>query len=105
MRFTNDQTQDEDHIRINIKTIEEFKDDEVLSTNNNRLVEAGIQVCRQGFNMLNLLIHKRGLTYLHLDYNFNLKPTKTLAPKNVKVSFWERISPYSRAFTSCQNDC
>ena len=37
MRFTNDQTQDEDHIRINIKTIEEFKDDEVLSTNNNRL--------------------------------------------------------------------
>lgn len=49
-------------------------------------VEAGLQVCRQGFNMLNLLIHKRGLTYLHLDYNFNLKPTKTLTTKERKKS-------------------
>ena len=49
-------------------------------------VEAGIQVCRQGFNMLNLLIHRKGLTYLHLDYNFNLKPTKTLTTKERKKS-------------------
>lgn len=49
-------------------------------------VEAGLQVCRQGFNMLNLLIHKRGLIYLHLDYNFNLKPTKTLTTKERKKS-------------------
>jgi pre-mRNA-processing factor 8 len=28
-------------------------------------VEAGLQVCRQGFNMLNLLIHRKNLTYLH----------------------------------------
>ena len=32
-------------------------------------VEAGLQVVRQGFNTLNLLIHRRGLNYLHLDYN------------------------------------
>lgn len=31
-------------------------------------VEAGLQVCRQGFNMLNLLIHRKNLNYLHLDY-------------------------------------
>ncbi|CAF1930862.1 unnamed protein product [Brassica oleracea] len=31
-------------------------------------VEAGLQVCRQGHNMLNLLIHRKGLNYLHLDY-------------------------------------
>lgn len=49
-------------------------------------VEAGLQVCRQGFNMLNLLIHRKGLTYLHLDYNFNLKPTKTLTTKERKKS-------------------
>ncbi|CUM64486.1 uncharacterized protein PRCAT00002091001 [Priceomyces carsonii] len=49
-------------------------------------VEAGLQVCTQGFNMLNLLIHKKGLTYLHLDYNFNLKPTKTLTTKERKKS-------------------
>ena len=44
-------------------------------------VEAGIQVVRQGFNTLNLMIHRRGLNYLHLDYNFNLKPVKTLTTK------------------------
>ena len=49
-------------------------------------VEAGLQLCKQGHNMLNLMIHKRGLTYLHLDYNFNLKPTKTLTTKERKKS-------------------
>ncbi|KAK9243644.1 NUC071 domain-containing protein [Lipomyces tetrasporus] len=49
-------------------------------------VEAGLQLCRQGFNMLNLLIHRKGLTYLHLDFNFNLKPTKTLTTKERKRS-------------------
>lgn len=49
-------------------------------------VEAGLQVCRQGYNMLNLLIHRKNLNYLHLDYNFNLKPTKTLTTKERKKS-------------------
>lgn len=49
-------------------------------------VEAGLQVCRQGYNMLNLLIHRKGLNYLHLDYNFNLKPTRTLTTKERKKS-------------------
>ena len=49
-------------------------------------VEAGLQVCRQGFNMLNLLIHRKNLNYLHLDYNFNLQPIKTLTTKERKKS-------------------
>lgn len=49
-------------------------------------VEAGLQVCKQGYNMLNLLIHRKNLNYLHLDYNFNLKPTKTLTTKERKKS-------------------
>ncbi|KAJ1868438.1 hypothetical protein LPJ78_000186 [Coemansia sp. RSA 989] len=49
-------------------------------------VEAGLQVCRQGHNMLNLLIHRKRLNYLHLDYNFNLKPIKTLTTKERKKS-------------------
>ncbi|KAL1220606.1 Pre-mRNA-processing-splicing factor 8A [Cardamine amara subsp. amara] len=49
-------------------------------------VEAGLQVCRQGYNMLNLLINRKGLNYLHLDYNFNLKPVKTLTTKERKKS-------------------
>ena len=49
-------------------------------------MEAGLQVVRQGFNTLNLLIHRRGLNYLHLDYNFNLKPIKVLTTKERKKS-------------------
>ena len=49
-------------------------------------VEAGLQVTRQGYNMLNLLIHRKNLNYLHLDYNFNLKPVKTLTTKERKKS-------------------
>lgn len=49
-------------------------------------VEAGLQVCRQGHNMLKLLLHKKQLTYLHLDYNFSMKPTKTLTTKERKKS-------------------
>ncbi|KAJ1921385.1 pre-mRNA-splicing factor 8 [Mycoemilia scoparia] len=49
-------------------------------------VEAGLQVVRQGHNMINLLIHRKNLNYLHLDYNFNLKPVKTLTTKERKKS-------------------
>jgi len=49
-------------------------------------VESGIHLVRQGYNMLNLLIHRKGLNFLHLDYNFNLKPIKTLTTKERKKS-------------------
>ena len=49
-------------------------------------LEAGLQVVRQSFNMINLLIHRKALTYLHLDYNMNLKPVKTLTTKERKKS-------------------
>ncbi|KAF8202031.1 NUC071 domain-containing protein [Mycena galopus ATCC 62051] len=46
-------------------------------------VEAGLQVCRQGYNMLNLLIHRK----VQLEYyNMNLKPVKTLTTKERKKS-------------------
>ncbi|KIO09059.1 hypothetical protein M404DRAFT_22271 [Pisolithus tinctorius Marx 270] len=47
-------------------------------------VEAGLQVCGQGYNVLNLLIHRKNLNYLHLDYNMNLKPIKTLTMQERK---------------------
>ena len=49
-------------------------------------VKVGLQVCWQGHNMLRLLINRKQLNYLHLDYNFNLKPTKTLTTKERKKS-------------------
>lgn len=43
--------------------------------------------------MLNLLIHRKNLNYLHLDYNFNLKPVKTLTTKvSVHVLFYSRVN-------------
>lgn len=38
--------------------------------------------------MLNLIIHKRNLNFLHLDYNFSLKPVKTLTTKERKKSWF-----------------
>jgi pre-mRNA-processing factor 8 len=49
-------------------------------------LEAGIQVCNQGYQMLVLMIHRKHLSYLHLDFNFNLKPVKTLTTKERKKS-------------------
>ncbi|ODM89165.1 Pre-mRNA-processing-splicing factor 8, partial [Orchesella cincta] len=49
-------------------------------------VETGLQVCRQGYNMLNLLIHRQELELPAFDYNFNLKPVKTLTTKERKKS-------------------
>lgn len=69
-----------------VKLLKAFSNTKYFQQTNIDWVEAGLQVCRQGHNMLNLLIHRRGLTFLHLDYNFNLKPTKTLTTKERKKS-------------------
>eukprot|EP00106_Octopus_bimaculoides_P022674 XP_014790116.1 PREDICTED: pre-mRNA-processing-splicing factor 8 [Octopus bimaculoides] len=63
-----------------------FKATKFFQTTQLDWVEVGLQVCRQGYNMLNLLIHRKNLNYLHLDYNFNLKPVKTLTTKERKKS-------------------
>ncbi|ODV93721.1 hypothetical protein PACTADRAFT_77234 [Pachysolen tannophilus NRRL Y-2460] len=69
-----------------VKLLKSLKNTKFFQQTSIDWVEAGLQVCRQGHNMLNLLIHRKGLTYLHLDYNFNLKPTKTLTTKERKRS-------------------
>lgn len=63
-----------------------FKSTKFFQTTELDWMEIGLQVCRQGYNMLNLLIHRKNLNYLHLDYNFNLKPVKTLTTKERKKS-------------------
>ncbi|WRT66224.1 pre-mRNA-processing-splicing factor 8 [Kwoniella shivajii] len=63
-----------------------LKNTKFFQSTNLDWVEAGLQVCRQGYNMLNLLIHRKNLNYLHLDYNLNLKPIKTLTTKERKKS-------------------
>lgn len=59
-------------------------------------VEAGLQLIVQGFNMCNLLIRRHRLVFLHLDYNFNLKPIKTLNTKE------RRKSRFGNGFHLCR---
>jgi pre-mRNA-processing factor 8 len=49
-------------------------------------IEAGLQLCQQGHNMLTLLLHRRNLNFLHLDFNFIVKPMKMLTTKERKRS-------------------
>lgn len=53
-------------------------------------LEAALQVLRQGHEMLVQLMNMKGLSYVHIDYNFNAKPTKTLTTKEIKRS---RLGP------------
>jgi len=69
-----------------VSVIKIFSESAFFHTTKMDWLEIGIIVCQQGFTMLNLMIHKRGLNFLHLDYNFNLKPIKTLTTKERKKS-------------------
>ncbi|EAN99773.1 PRP8 protein homologue, putative [Trypanosoma cruzi] len=53
-------------------------------------MEAALQVMRQGHNMLVQLINVKCLPYVHIDYNFEAKPTRTLTTKEIKKS---RLGP------------
>ncbi|KAG8345580.1 PRO8NT PrP8 N terminal domain [Trypanosoma vivax] len=53
-------------------------------------LEAGLQLMRQGHNMLVQLINVKSLPYVHINYNFEAKPTRTLTTKEIKKS---RLGP------------
>ena len=77
-----------------------FKATKFFQTTTLDWVEVGLQVCRQGYNMLNLLIHRKNLNYLHLDYNFNLKPVKTLTTKERKKSRFGNGSNFAASLST-----
>jgi hypothetical protein len=87
-----------------------FKATKFFQTTQLDWVEVGLQVCRQGYNMLNLLIHRKNLNYLHLDYNFNLKPVKVRLhlrnyyAKSVDlfVLLYAMVKYTSGSFSSCR---
>ncbi|EPY39064.1 pre-mRNA-processing factor 8 [Angomonas deanei] len=53
-------------------------------------LEAGLQLMRQCHNMLVQLLNMKSLPYVHIDYNFEAKPTRTLTTKEIKKS---RLGP------------
>ena len=78
--------------RVCLAVVQALKATKFFQTTELDWVEVGLQVCRQGYNMLNLLIHRKNLNYLHLDYNFNLKPVKTLTTKVRPADAPQRLS-------------
>lgn len=53
-------------------------------------LEAALQLMRQGHNILVQVINLKCLPYVHIDYNFEAKPTRTLTTKEIKKS---RLGP------------
>ena len=49
-------------------------------------IESGMQICLQSYTMMQILLGRKNLNYLNLDFNFNLKPLKTLTTKERKKS-------------------
>ncbi|KAH9411623.1 pre-mRNA-processing-splicing factor 8 [Ordospora pajunii] len=49
-------------------------------------MEAGLQVLSQGHMMLSEILKRKKLSYLFLDWNFNLRPVRTLTTKERKRS-------------------
>jgi pre-mRNA-processing factor 8 len=49
-------------------------------------IDIGIQISFQSYNMLILFLGRKNLFFLNLDFNFNLKPIKTLTTKERKKS-------------------
>ena len=59
-------------------------------------VEAGLQVCRQGYNVLNLLIHRKNLNYLTWTTTSTSSPSRRSRPRR------EKKSRFGNAFHLCR---
>ncbi|KAG0001258.1 pre-mRNA-splicing factor 8, partial [Modicella reniformis] len=54
--------------------------------------------------MPNLWIHRKNLSYVHLDYNFNLKPVETLTTKERTDDTDDAHEAVSVSATSVENE-
>nr|UXY88006.1 splicing factor Prp8 [Cryptomonas curvata] len=59
-------------------------------------IQMGIYVCTQSHNIMTLLLGRKNLKFLYLDFNFNLKPTRVLTTKERKKS------RFSNSFHLCR---
>lgn len=77
------QTSQASEEKVSVQVIQIYQ---VLPNYNFRLGGGRSSSVQARLQLLNLLIHRKNLNYLHLDYNFNLKPVKTLTTKERKKS-------------------
>jgi len=61
-------------------------------------VHVGKEICLQSHKLLSLLIKRKGIDYLNLDFNFNLKPIRTLSTRERKKSRFSNTFHFFREF-------
>jgi len=61
-------------------------------------IQTGTEICQQSYKLLSILIKRKGLNYLNLDFNFNLKPIRTLSTKERKKSRFSNTFHFFREF-------
>lgn len=61
-------------------------------------VQVGKEICLQSHKLLSLLIKRKGIDYLNLDFNFNLKPIRTLSTRERKKSRFSNTFHFFREF-------
>nr|UXY88510.1 splicing factor Prp8 [Cryptomonas curvata] len=59
-------------------------------------IEMGLHICSQSHKTMTLLLGRKNLVFLYLDFNFNLKPIRTLTTKERKKS------RFSNSFHFCR---
>ncbi|KAF7684116.1 Pre-mRNA-splicing factor 8 like protein [Astathelohania contejeani] len=88
-RLIKDTTENEDRKKLTKrknKIFKKLKNTKYFQTTELDWLEAGLQLVLQGHTMLNEILRRKKITYLTLDYNFNLKPIRTLTTKERKKS-------------------
>lgn len=73
-----------------------FKESKFFLNFETTWIEGGIKICKECHMMLLLLLGRKNLSFLNLDFNFNLKPSKTLTTKERKKS------RFSNSFHLCR---
>ena len=61
-------------------------------------VNVGKEICLQSHKLLSMLIKRKGIEYLNLDFNFNLKPVRTLSTRERKKSRFSNTFHFFREF-------
>ncbi|PWZ00736.1 PROCN-domain-containing protein [Testicularia cyperi] len=84
--FNSLHTRAKQKVHKNTNLFKELKNTKFFQSTSVDWLEAGLQVLRQTHNMLQLLLHRKGSSFLHLSYNFSLAPVKTLSTKERKRS-------------------
>ena len=74
------------HRRTEHRVIDQLAGTKFFQRTRIEWLEAGLQLMRQGHTMLKLFLQLRNHNFVHIDFNFNARPTRVLTTKERKRS-------------------